>query len=360
MTRVPPDWPQADLSRHTRAGPHDWHVQEGGSGPLLLLIHGAGGGTQSFRHLFPLLAETHRVAMFDLPGQGFTRAGAQRRYGLDPMAEDIALLMDAEGWQPAAILGHSAGAALALRLAEMNRCDRIVGINPAISNFAGVAGVLFPLMAKALAAMPFVADVFTASASRPGSVERLIAGTGSQVPAADLTHYRRLVSTRAHVSGTLSMMAQWRLDEMLARLPDLDAEVLFVTGSKDKAVPPAGRRPHGRAHAERDPRLPRRPGPSRPRGGRPPRARDHRALPGLVLSRRALRRIPGDEELMREIRRRPTEQGRPAPGPLRHLHPGPGRQHDDRQHATPHRCEHRHLHVQKSTLRHRALRFARP
>ncbi|CTQ48048.1 alpha/beta fold hydrolase BchO [Jannaschia donghaensis] len=238
MTRVPPDWPFAHLSRAVRAGPHDWHVQEDGDGPLALLIHGAGGGTQSFRHLFPLLTTTHRVAMFDLPGQGFTRAGAQRRFGLDPMAEDIAALMDAEGWTPDVIIGHSAGAALALRLAEMGRCDRVVGINAAISNFSGVAGVLFPLMAKALAAMPFVADIFTANASRPGSVERLIAGTGSNLTAPDLDFYRRLVSTRGHVSGTLSMMAQWQLDGLLSRLPSVQADVLFVTGSDDKAVPP--------------------------------------------------------------------------------------------------------------------------
>lgn len=238
MSRVPADWPLAHLSRFTRAGPHDWHVQEDGDGPLLLLIHGAGGGTQSFRHLFPLLTPSHRVAMFDLPGQGFTRPGAQRRFGLDPMAEDIAALMDAEGWTPMAIIGHSAGAALALRLAEMGRCDRVVGINAAISNFSGVAGVLFPLMAKALAAMPFVADIFTANAARPGSVERLIAGTGSDIAAEDLEFYRRLVSDRRHVSGTLSMMAQWRLDGLLSRLPALKADVLFVTGAGDKAVPP--------------------------------------------------------------------------------------------------------------------------
>ena len=239
MIRVPPDWPFADLSRHVRAGPHDWHVQEGGDGPPILLIHGAGGGTQSFRHLFPRLTPHFRVAMFDLPGQGFTRPGAQQRFGLDPMAEDIAALMDAEGWAPTAIVGHSAGAALALRLAEMGRCDRIVGINAAISNFSGVAGVLFPLMAKVLAALPFVAEIFTANAARPGSVERLIAGTGSDLPADDLRFYRALVGTRAHVAGTLSMMAQWRLDDLLSRLPDLEADVLFLTGSADKAVPPA-------------------------------------------------------------------------------------------------------------------------
>ncbi|WP_179380751.1 alpha/beta fold hydrolase BchO [Jannaschia marina] len=259
MTRVPPDWPFAEASRFTRAGPHEWHVQELGDGPLLVLIHGAGGGTQSFRHLAPILARTHRVAMFDLPGQGFTRAGAQRRFGLDPMAEDIAALMAAEGWAPVAIVAHSAGTALALRLAEMGHVDRIVGINAAISNFSGVAGVLYPLMAKVLATLPFVAEVFTANAARPGSVERLISGTGTELPSDDLGFYRRLVSDRGHVAGTLSMMAQWQLDDLLRRLPAVDAEVLFLTGARDKAVPP-------RVSAAMAPRM--------------PRAR-HRDLPGL-------------------------------------------------------------------------------
>ena len=40
------------------------------------------------------------------------------RLGLDAMAEDLAALLADQGWQPQAIIGHSAGAALALRLAE--------------------------------------------------------------------------------------------------------------------------------------------------------------------------------------------------------------------------------------------------
>ena len=239
MRRVPPDWPFAEASRFVRAGPHEWHVQEIGAGPLLVLIHGAGGATQSFRHLAPLLARTHRVAMFDLPGQGFTRPGAQQRYGLDPMADDIAALMIARDWQPDAVIGHSAGAALALRLAEAGHAPRVVGLNAAVSGFSGVAGVMFPLMAKVLAALPFVADMFTANASRPGSVERLIAGTGSTLPPEDLRFYRRIVGDRAHVAGTLAMMSQWRLDPLLARLPDLDCPVLLLAGTEDKAVPPA-------------------------------------------------------------------------------------------------------------------------
>jgi len=88
--------------------PHRWHVQVAGEGEAILLLHGAGGATQSWRHLFPLLAQTHRVLAIDLPGQGFTELGAKARCGLRHMAEDVTALLDHRGFSPKAIIGHSA------------------------------------------------------------------------------------------------------------------------------------------------------------------------------------------------------------------------------------------------------------
>ena len=105
------DWPMADVSRKVLCRPHRWHVQDAGTGDTILLIHGAGGATQSWRGIFPLLAQTHRVIAIDLPGQGFTEIGARGRCGLRHMAEDIAALMDKENIQPKTIIGHAAGAA---------------------------------------------------------------------------------------------------------------------------------------------------------------------------------------------------------------------------------------------------------
>ncbi|WP_237267622.1 alpha/beta fold hydrolase BchO [Sulfitobacter alexandrii] len=151
-------------SRFVLCKPHKWHVQELGRGPTVLLVHGAGGATQSWRHLMPILAETFHVIAVDLPGQGFTRLGARQRCGLEPMAEDLARLCAAEGWQPRAIIGHSAGAAIALQMAlTLNPVPRVVGINAALGNFRGLAGVVFPLMAKALAMTP----LGRSSCSRP-------------------------------------------------------------------------------------------------------------------------------------------------------------------------------------------------
>ncbi|KPP92158.1 MAG: magnesium chelatase accessory protein BchO [Rhodobacteraceae bacterium HLUCCA08] len=234
-------WPLREHSRRVLCRPHLWHVQEAGTGPTLVLIHGAGGATQSWRALFPLLARRYHVVAMDLPGQGFTRLGARSRCGLAPMAEDLGALIAQEGWKPAALVGHSAGAAIALRLAEDLRCP-VLALNPALQNFDGVAGWLFPILARVLSLNPLSAPLFAASAT-PAKVRRLVERTGTHLPPAGLALYHRLATDRTHVDATLAMMAQWSLDGLLARLPRLEIPLRILVGGDDRAVPPdsAGR-----------------------------------------------------------------------------------------------------------------------
>ena len=230
-------WPHADRSRIVACRPHRWHVQEmGEGGPRILLIHGAGGATQSFRDLMPCLAREARCLAMDLPGQGFTRPGASGRYGLDAMSEDLARLLDHLDWQPDAVVAHSAGGAIALRLAELGQDCPIVTFNAALGRFEGVAGWLFPLMAKALALNPLSATLFAATATR-ASVRRLVEGTGSVLDERGLDLYYRLATDRQHVDGTLRMMAAWSVDDLLDRLGMITVPVTLVATTGDKAVP---------------------------------------------------------------------------------------------------------------------------
>lgn len=231
-------WPMADTSRKVLCRPHRWHIQEAGAGETLLLLHGAGGATQSWRGVFPILCQTHHVIAIDLPGQGFTESGARSRSGLHHMAEDIATLIDHEGWKPSAVIGHSAGAAIGLQLALLRRAGHVIGINAALSNFRGVAGWAFPMMAKALALNPLSAKLFSASAT-PSSVRSLINGTGSHLDASGEALYLRLVRDTGHVDATLSMMAQWSLDQLSEDFPRIKAKVDFIVAEGDKAVPPS-------------------------------------------------------------------------------------------------------------------------
>mgnify|MGYP003565150563 CR=1 FL=1 len=237
-----PSWPNHDTSKRLRIRPHEWHIQEMGKGPTLLLLHGAGASTHSWRDILPKLAKTHHVVALDLPGQGFTRAGTLSRSGLDPMAEDIAALCAAKAWNLHAIIGHSAGAAIALRLSETMptplRPDLIVGLNPALGNFQGIAGWLFPVMAKLLALNPLTSYLFAGRAPQIARTKRIIESTGSVLDDEGLMLYARLIADRDHVEATLQMMAQWQIGPLLGRLDRIETRCHFITGERDRAVPP--------------------------------------------------------------------------------------------------------------------------
>ncbi len=239
-----PTWPHAETSRIVYQRPHRWHVQEMGKGQTLLFIHGAGGATHSWRDILPDLAQDYHCVAIDLPGQGFTRLGAKQRCGLDHMAEDIASLCLAQGWQPAAIIGHSAGASIALRMSErvlgpQGKPPLVIGLNAALGNFKGVAGWLFPALAKILALNPLTASLFVRSVSGAGRVQSLIRSTGSDLDPVGMKLYERLIRDTGHVEATLTMMSQWRLDRLNADMPHIATRTVLIAGMADKAVPPS-------------------------------------------------------------------------------------------------------------------------
>ncbi|MFD1341210.1 alpha/beta fold hydrolase BchO [Litorisediminicola beolgyonensis] len=238
-TRDLAGWPHADRSRIDPVRPHRWHVQDMGTGSVILLLHGAGASTHSWRDVMPALAERYRVIAVDLPGHGFTRLGSRHRSSLDHISQDLFALLDAEDLNPRAIVGHSAGAAVALRLTGMlDETPDIVGINPALEPFSGLAGTLFPMAAKAIATLPFAMDLVRMTLVAPDRAERLLAGTGSQIDAEGVALYARLLRDRDHVEGALLMMSHWSLDRLLADLPNIQARTLFLTGANDRTVPP--------------------------------------------------------------------------------------------------------------------------
>lgn len=231
-----PTWSHPSLSRRVAVGRVRWHVQEAGQGPLILLIPGAGASVHTWRDVIPVLAETHRVIAIDLPGQGFSQ-GTYVRMGLDRMAEDLGALIASERWEVSAVVGHSAGAALALQVAQQLDVRRVLGINPALEMFEGAAEWLFPLVARMLAINPFTASIFSLGMSQ-GRAAKLIENTGSKIDDEGLRYYTRLMRSRTHVAGALQMMAQWKLDAVNAGLPDMKADALFLAGAKDRSVPP--------------------------------------------------------------------------------------------------------------------------
>lgn len=206
----------------------------------MLLIHGAGASTHSWSGLFAILSETFEVIALDLPGHGFTQTRKGFVPTLENTANSIAALLRELDVSPEILIGHSAGAAIAIALADSRQCEpkKIISINGALRPFPGAMGVFAPIAAKAMTLGGAASRLMAWSARDVSRVERLLRGTGSDPVPESLACYAALMRHPAHVKGTLSMMAHWRLDRIEAACRRLTMPVQFITGDRDQAVPP--------------------------------------------------------------------------------------------------------------------------
>lgn len=239
-------WPNREHSRFVTAAGLRWHVQVTGTGPTLLLLHGTGASTHSFRALLAPLAARFSVVLLDLPGHGFTGGADRRRVPdaaltLPGMARGVAAVLTGLDHRPAMVAGHSAGAAVAIQMAlsdpNLSRVP-IVGINAALLPFRGMAGHVFGPLARLAARNPLIPRLVAWRAADRRTVERLLWSTGSALDPAGIDLYARLLRDPDHVSATLRMMANWDLADLERRLPALSAPLTLLVGDNDRTVSP--------------------------------------------------------------------------------------------------------------------------
>jgi len=98
----------------------------GGEGPPVILVHGLGGLASNWRLVAPALALERRVIIPELPGHGAS-GRLDGATSLDPFADAVLAVVEAEGAAPAPWVGHSLGGLVALR-AAVKRPDAVTGI----------------------------------------------------------------------------------------------------------------------------------------------------------------------------------------------------------------------------------------
>ncbi len=232
------DWPNREYSRFVSTGGISWHVQEMGEGPRLLLLHGTGAATHSFRGLAPNLAQHFHLLAPDLPGHGFTDMPPSSGLSLPGMARLVGSLLGRTGFEPDIAVGHSAGAAILVEMAlsGLIRPKVIIAVNGALLPIRGAA--LFSPMAKLLFLNPLAPKVFAWRALSHDATRRLLEGTGSAIDARGTELYQRLFRKPGHVAGTLGMMANWDLEGLRRRIAGLSVPLVLVSAANDKAVSP--------------------------------------------------------------------------------------------------------------------------
>jgi len=87
-----------------------------GEGEPLVLVHGLGGAAANWLALAPLLLRGRRLLVPELPGHGGSEP-LPAAANLNAYADSLAEVAEREGLSPAAVVGHSLGGAIALRLA---------------------------------------------------------------------------------------------------------------------------------------------------------------------------------------------------------------------------------------------------
>ena len=238
------DWPNREASRFVEAAGIRWHVQEMGKpdAPVMLLIHGTGAATHSWRGLVPLLKDRFRLVAMDLPGHGFTQRPPTHLYTLPGMAAGVAAVLGKLGAiadrGPTLAVGHSAGAAVMLRMAlDGTIAPRgLVSLNGALRPYGGDAARWLSPVAKLLFLNPLTPRLFAWRSGDADSVARLIRNTGSTVDPAGVANYRTLVNNPDHVAAALGMMANWDLMPLARDLPKLTVPLLLIAGRNDRTV----------------------------------------------------------------------------------------------------------------------------
>lgn len=203
-----------------------------GSGPPLLLVHGAMQDHTRWEEIAAPLEEHVTVVTFDRRGRG--QSGDGDAYAIEREYEDIIAVLALVG-RPSAVLGHSYGAACALGAALLtDQIDKLILYEPAV--LEGVRG--FYTSEPIVTALRTVERQLGAGEVDVALVTVMRDVVG--VPAADIETMRAMPAWPGRVAAAHTVLrelqaeATWIFDP--ARYRDLAAPTLFLTGSESLRI----------------------------------------------------------------------------------------------------------------------------
>lgn len=187
----------------------DIHHVVGGSGPALLLVHGAPQSGIMWRRIAPALAERFTVVIPDLRGYGRSSKPASADYSKRRMAADLVAVMDSLGHERFHVAGHDRGARVTRRLIKDHESRIIRG---AVLDIVPTAHI-YANLGRQAAINLWNWCVFPAPAPIPemvldpvGLIEMLIPALGAPDPAAVADY----IATNGNAEALHSMCEDYR------------------------------------------------------------------------------------------------------------------------------------------------------
>ena len=226
-------------------GSLDVHYKAQGEGePHLILLHGFGGSTFSWREVLGELPG--RVVAFDRPGFGLTERLLRGEWsGANPynpaaQVDLVVALMDALGVDDAVLVGSSAGGTLALRvaLAYPERVSGLVLADAAVYEGGGAPNWIRPLLSTPQVNRlgPLIARQFSGEPS--SDFLRTAYADPSKLTEADLEGHQRWLQADDWDTALWELLKASRTADLTPQLGDVQVPTLVLTGEADTLVPP--------------------------------------------------------------------------------------------------------------------------
>jgi pimeloyl-ACP methyl ester carboxylesterase len=227
------------------------HVEQAGRGEPVILLHGFGGSTYSWRRIVPALAASFHVVAIDLNGFGYTqRPRTFESYTREGQAALVLRVMDALGFQSAHLMGHSYGGGLSLFLAARHpeRVRSLVLVDSSAPTYADDRRSL------AASVKPLSGLFLRSFVLRPRNVRRALRHSfyddSLVTPELVREYYERLrIEGVAEAYYGLTAPAHAASEPVV--LEKIEVPALVVWGAEDELIPAEGgrraaaRMPHG-------------------------------------------------------------------------------------------------------------------
>ena len=215
----------------TSLGGQRLHYVREGSGPTLLLLHGIGSNSRSFRHQLADLSDGCLVVAWDMPGYGQSDDPPQP-FSMADLADAAASLLDDLGTPSAHVLGHSFGGVVAQMLVHRHR-DRVASLVLADTNPGGGSLPEPERSARMRQRLDAIANQ-TPREIAEARAPALVSAAASPRLLAELTDIMAEIRPGGYAAAAVALGTT----DLTDRLADVRVPTLVVCGELDQVTPP--------------------------------------------------------------------------------------------------------------------------
>lgn len=234
--------PNSEYSKFVEADGIKLHYQEKGEGTPLVLIHGYGSSTFTWRDVFIPLSKHFRVIALDLKGFGFSEKPTGD-YTRREQAVLVRKFLDKLEIEKAWFAGSSMGGEISLNIVLQNP-NRVEGL--ILIDSAGVKSVKGSSSTSAIYEIPFVGRAFVSLGLLSDSLVRESLERSyfddSKVTKKVVETYYLPLQTNNGQRAIVSAQRQWDLYSIEDELSEIKVPTLLIWGKEDYVTPLAGGR----------------------------------------------------------------------------------------------------------------------